>query len=236
MPSFCDSRCTGASGKSCDCECGGANHGASKQGKTLTAIDRTGHDSPSSLTDAQIKREVKVLKDQAERAVTSGEMTTTEIEKELKSIHTRSEELLNESDKRSGKDKVKEARAALGQPTPPTDEMILFELDKFDLGSDKMVGHLTDHSNPHNGQVNVTKLKADLLVMGRLSEKAERAINRAVAKAANPPKSVAKLEELVISDRVPEDLETEARGLVRRSDAQGAKEFLSELKLAGFLD
>ncbi len=49
-------------------------------------------------------------------------------------------------------------------------------------------------------------------------------------------KSAAKLEELVLSDRLPEEFEEEANGLISANDEKGSKQLLEELKLAGFLD
>lgn len=89
--SFCDDRCTNASGKSCDCECGGANHG----GSSLSAIDRTGHDSVVSLDDRELRREEKVLQSQAARLRENKDkfVSKDEVAKEADSIQKRAEEI-----------------------------------------------------------------------------------------------------------------------------------------------
>lgn len=46
---------------------------------------------------------------------------------------------------------------------------------------------------------------------------------------------LSRLEELLLSDRLPEDFEDQANGLLATKDNQGAKELLAELKMAGFL-
>lgn len=115
MASFCDSRCSGASGSSCDCQCLGRNHGASSRGDKLEAIDRSGSPSPSSLTDSQIERELFVLKNQAYR-VEQGEFYPLEATKEAESIEKRKAELDVEADKRSGRDKTREIREQFKAP------------------------------------------------------------------------------------------------------------------------
>lgn len=56
MASFCDDRCTNATGKSCDCECGGANHGGFTK-----AVDRSEHENPLTLSDRELKNEIRAL-------------------------------------------------------------------------------------------------------------------------------------------------------------------------------
>ncbi len=243
VPTFCDDRCTNAKGKSCNCECGGANHGGFTK-----AVDYGSRPDPKALTDKGIKDEIRQLKKRSEhitdelRIADARSKKETELFKESASMERRYDALEKELGRRDmekpGKKESAAAREAMGvdSPTAPKDEAVLHELDKFDLGGEKMVDHLVTNSDLFTGKVDVASLKRALRDNGRLTDKAEKAIDRAVAKAAKPPKAVVRLEEMVLSDRVPEDLETEAKIIVNRNDGEGAREFLAELKRAGFLD
>lgn len=134
MSSFCDSRCTGASGKSCDCECGGTNHGGRKAGKTLKAIDRSHNPNPNNMKADDIDEELSALTAQAERANEPGLFSEAEKDKELESIDDRRDQLEFEQDRRSGKDKVREARAAMsGEKVLKPSDVQKLEDEFYDL-------------------------------------------------------------------------------------------------------
>ena len=115
MTSFCDDRCTNAKGESCDCECGGANHGGFTK-----AVDRSGHENPLILSDKELQREYRDLEkrldfvadqiDKVEDQVDSAtsdpsvslpdEATADELRKEQKSVEARLYALEQEKERR----------------------------------------------------------------------------------------------------------------------------------------
>ncbi len=104
MGSFCDDRCTNASGSSCDCECGGANHGGFSK-----AVDRSEYPNPLTLDDRELKREAAVLgnrkatvQDEIKKHGhgTSGEPVVEELYKELASLNGREKAVAQEQNRR----------------------------------------------------------------------------------------------------------------------------------------
>lgn len=109
MASFCDERCTNATGSSCDCECGGANHGGLVPAvggvmqddgivDGLSAIDRSGRDRPLTLSDKEIRDEIRALQKQTARLKDFDDKA--EKDKEATSIEKRYSELLAEQKRR----------------------------------------------------------------------------------------------------------------------------------------
>ena len=137
MASRCDIRCTNATGKSCDCECGGANHGG-----YTTAIDHTSRSHPGGLEDGEIQDELRYMEKRSE--FLTGELrrndpsapngkTAREMEKELASMDKRYDALEKETDKRSGKDKVKAARAEMSEKVLKSGDVQKLEDEFYDL-------------------------------------------------------------------------------------------------------
>lgn len=115
MGSFCDDRCTNASGNSCDCECGGQNHGAFAKAGTaavggspsggsevLFASDRSEREVPLVLSDRELKSEIRSLQAQAHRLAEQKDKYSTRAEAaaEGTSIEKRYSELLAEQKRR----------------------------------------------------------------------------------------------------------------------------------------
>jgi hypothetical protein len=95
MPSSCDERCTKASGSSCDCQCGGQNHGAFSSGGSgeLHAIDRSEAENVLTMTRKELNRELNLLHAQRGRL---DKVDSAQREKEEISIIKRKAEIENE--------------------------------------------------------------------------------------------------------------------------------------------
>lgn len=116
MPSSCDERCLKASGSSCDCECGGANHGGFTK-----AVDYSNRSPVSGLTDSALQKEKKQLQNRFFKMETfsqknpldAGELA--EVHKEMNGVEGRLSKIQAEQDKRSGRDKLKVSGSSVGE-------------------------------------------------------------------------------------------------------------------------